>query len=162
MSQENQTWFVAERARALALVHLTRREDLIVKKAAEEVGLKFLVSIKKEQGEPAVRQFGIFLRGTKSPVTTAHLDGVLRPTMQRFLHIGPFPYPVCLFHFTMDDDQGYFTWVAEPAVAENGPRLLMHEHAHSRKLDTAALDEIVGKVDRWYDAFFVQVAVKAS
>jgi hypothetical protein len=102
------------------------------------------------------------LRRAKSSVTETHLDKVLRPTMQSFLRLGSFPYPVCLFYFTMDDNQGYYTWVAEPAVTADGPRLLMHEAAHCRKLDTAALGEIVAKVDGWYDAFFSQIAVKAS
>src|SRR5829696_1412222 len=101
MSEEKQEWFVAERAKALAMVHLTRRSDLVVMNAAQGVGLQFIVSITKEKGEPTVRQFGVFLRGTKSPVTEAHLDKVLRPTLQSFLRIGQFPYPVVLFHFTM-------------------------------------------------------------
>jgi hypothetical protein len=162
VSQEKQNWFVAERARALALVSLTRRSDLVVTKAGEGVGLEFLVYLNKEEGEASVRQFGIFLRGTKSPVTGSHAEKVLRPTMQSFLRLGPFPYPVCLFYFTMNDDQGYVTWVAEPAVVAGQPQLLMHDAAHSRKLDGAALDEIVEKVDRWYDAFFAQITVKAS
>jgi hypothetical protein len=41
----------------------------------------------------------------------------------------------------------------------------MAAHSHSSPdpfLRPAALDEIVGQVDRWYDAFFRQIAVKAS
>jgi hypothetical protein len=82
--------------------------------------------------------------------------------MQSLLRVGPFPYPVCLFYFTMDDDQGYYSWVAEPAVEAGQPRLLMHAAPHCRKLDAAALDDIVQKVDHWYDAFFSRIAVKAS
>lgn len=165
MSEDNedrQEWFVGERTLALAMVTLTRRDDLVVMNAPQGVGLKFIVYITKEKGERSVRQFGVFLRGTKSPVTVSHLDKVLRPTMHSFLGIGQFPYPVCLFHFTMDDDKGYYTWVAEPTVTDEGPRLLMHESAHCRRLDRRALDEIVGKVDRWYDAFFSRIAVTAS
>ena|ERR1019366_7057098 len=162
MSVSTQAWFVEERARAMAIVHLTRRDDLIVSKAAQGVGLEFIVTIHKENGEPSVRQFGVFLRGTKSRMTETHLDETLRPAIQSFFRMGQFPYPVCLFHFSMDDDQGYFTWVAEPAIIDGGPKLLMHETSHCRKLDKAALDEIVEKVDGWYDAFFRQIAVKAS
>ena len=161
MSVDTQEWFVAERTRALAMVLLTRRDDLIVANAPPGVGLQFLVSISRDEGGPSVRQFGVFLRGTKSAVTAAHLDRVLRPTMQSFLRIGPFPYPVCLFHFTMDDDRGYYSWVAEPALTDDGPRLLVHDGPHCRPLDTPALDEIVEKVDRWYDEFFRQIAVQA-
>jgi hypothetical protein len=159
MNEDKQEWFIAERARALAMIHLTRRDDMVVMKAAQGIGLDLLISITREKGEASVRQFGVLLRGAKSAVTEGHLERVLRPTMQQ---IGPFPYPACLFYFTMDDDQGYYTWVAEPAVTPEGPRLQMHEAPHCRKLDRAALDEIVGKVERWYDAFFSQIAVKAS
>jgi hypothetical protein len=47
MSQENLEWFIAERARALAIVYLTRRSDLAIKKAGVSVGLEFLVYISK-------------------------------------------------------------------------------------------------------------------
>src|SRR5262249_39487661 len=102
----------------------------------------------RPEGGPG-QQFGVFLRGAKAPVTEDHLDRGLRPPMPSSRRIAPSPSPACLFHFTMDDDQGYSTWVAEPAVTDEGPRLLMHEAPHGRKLDNAALDEIVGKVDRW-------------
>jgi hypothetical protein len=162
MSEHKQEWFVAERARALALMHLTRRKDLVVTQAERGVGLEYVVYITKEGGEPSLRQFGVFLRGTKSAVTEDQLNRVLRPTVQSFQRVGQFPYPVCLFHFTMDDDQGYYTWVAEPVVVDDGPRLLLHSEARCRKLDRASLDELVHQVDRWYDAFFARIAVKAS
>jgi hypothetical protein len=162
MTQESQEWYVAERTRALAMVHLTRRDDLVVSKAVPGIGLEFIVCISKVKGDPSVRQFGVFLRGMKNAVTEAQLDKTLCPTMQSFPRKGQFPYPVCLFHFSMDGDQGYYTWVAEPAVTAEGPRLQMHEASHCQRLDRAALDEIVEKVDRWYDAFFGKIAVKAS
>ena len=162
MSEENQEWFVAERTRALAMVHLTRRDDLKVVKAEPGLGLEFIVAVAKESGVPSLRQFGVALRGTKSPVTVAHLDKVLRPTMQSFARRDAFPFPICLFHFTMDDDKGYYTWVAEPAVADGEARLLRRQAAHCETLDRAALDQIVGQVDRWYDAFFGRITVEAS
>ncbi len=161
MSEEKQEWYVAERAKTLARLYLSRRKDLVVTQPGKDVGLEFIVYLGKE-GEPAIRQFGVFLRGTKSAATEAGLDRSLRPTMQGFARVGPFPYPTCLFHFTMDDDQGYFTWVTEPVVEEDSPRLVMHEAPHVRKLDKAALDEIADRVDRWYDTFFRRIAVKAS
>jgi hypothetical protein len=161
MSEKTQEWFIAERARTLAMLHLTRRDDLVVMNGEQGIGLDYIIYITKTEGPSSIRQFGVFLGGTKKAMTENQLDRVLRPKIQSLL-FGQFPYPVCLFHFTMDDDQGYYTWLAEPDVTEDGPRLLMHEEAHCRKLDRSALDEIVSKVDRWYDAFFGRIAVKAS
>jgi hypothetical protein len=161
MSEQQQEWFIEERTRALAMIHLTRRDDLFAS-AGRGGSLQLIVSIGKGKGEPSLRQFGVFLRGTKPATTEAELDRTLRPTFRELLRAGEYPYPACLFYFSMDDDQGYYAWVAEPAVAEAGPRLLMHDVPHCHKLDRAALDEIVAKVDAWYDAFFARIAVKAS
>src|SRR5436309_387823 len=163
MSESKQDWFIAERTRALALMHLTRRDDLVVTETrGPDIGLDYVVSISKEDGEQSLRQFGVVLCGTKSPVTEDQLNKTLRPTMQAFQRTGQFPYPVCLLYFSMDDDQGYYTWVAEPAVMADGPRLIMHAKAHCRKLDREALDAIVASVHHWYEAFFGTIAVKAS
>jgi hypothetical protein len=163
MTRNEQAWFVAERSRAMALMHLTRRDDLIVTEAGRESGPEYVVYLTEgETRERSVRQFGVFLRGTKAVVPEERLDKVLHPVMQNLLRSGPFPYPVCLFHFTMDNDQGHYTWVAEPEVTGDSLQLLMRAAAHCRKLDRAALDEIVSRVDCWYDAFFERIAVKAS
>jgi hypothetical protein len=162
MSDREQKWFVAERTRMMALVHLTRRKDLTITEAGKGIGLDLIVSVATADQERSLRQFGVFLRGTISPVSEEQLNKALRPTMESFQRLGQFPYPVVLFHFTMEGDRGDWTWVAEPQVVEDNPRLLMHCEAHGRVLDRAALDEIVERVGRWYDAFFGRIAVKAS
>jgi hypothetical protein len=81
---------------------------------------------------------------------------------ESFFGRGQFPYSVGLLYFTMQDDQGYFTWLAEPTTPEDGPRLLLHSEPRCRKFDQALLDELVASVDQWYDAFFARIAVKAS
>lgn len=154
MSDDRQEWFIQERTRALAMVHLTRRDDLVVTNAGPASGLQLLVNVTRDKGQPSGRQFGVLLRGAMGPVTGSDIHVTL-PS-------GELPYPVCVFFITMADDQGYYAWVAEPEVTADGPRLLMHAGPPFRKLDRAALDEIVGRVDRWYDAFFSRIAVKAS
>jgi hypothetical protein len=163
VGNKEQEWFVAERTRALATMYLTRRDDIVIKDARDaEVGLEYLIYIVKETEVPAVRQFGVALRGTPSPATEGQLDKVLRPTVRGLHRVGLVPYPVCLFHFTMEDNQGYYTWVAEPAVIDGAPKLLTHSEPHCRKLDREALDGIVNQVDRWYDAFFANISIRAS
>jgi hypothetical protein len=163
MSKNDQEWFVAQRSRALALMYLTRRQDLVIKEVTGTgIGLEWEVTLTREGREGSLRKFGALVRGAKNPVTEKHLNNVLTPMMEGFSRAGQFPYPVCLLYFTMDDDQGYYVWVAEPAVESGVPRLLMHTEAHCRKLDRVALDEIVALVDRWYDAFFDRIAVKVS
>src|SRR5262245_29956917 len=128
-------WFLTERTHALAVVHLTRRPDLEVAEVRRDMGLDLIVSINRQAERPTVRQFGVTLKGTVKPVTPEYLNRVLRPSMQSFRQIGGYPYPVCLFYFTMADDQGYYTWIAEPLVTGDGkPKLELHGAADCRLL----------------------------
>jgi hypothetical protein len=164
MSENGQEWFVAERSKVLARVYLTRRDDLVIRDpgAGRDVGLEYLVGITREGEKSSVRQFGVVLRAARDRVTEEHLNKILRPTMESFLRVGEFPYPVCLLYFTMDDNQGYYTWIAEPTLTEDGkPRLQVHSTADCKKLDREALDKIVSQVDAWYDAFFANIVVGA-
>jgi hypothetical protein len=162
VSENGNEWFIAERARALARMHLTRREDLRVTHVGKGFGLEYVVYITRKSEKDSVRQFGVVLRASQSPVTEHYLNRILRPTMQSFQRGGEYPYPVCLFYFTMEDNQGYYTWVAEPVLAEGGkPRLMVHSSASCKPLDREALDKIVSQVDAWYDAFFSSMVVGA-
>jgi hypothetical protein len=144
-------WFVAERARSLAAVFLTRRRELDLEDSKEETGLDFHVRIVHDH-RPTGKSFGVLLRGAMSPVTEANANKVLRSTVASFGSKGPFHYPVCLFFFTMRDDQGYSTWLLEPVITDPGiPKLIHRTEPDCRKLDDNALDHIIATVDTWYD-----------
>src|SRR5262245_6903624 len=154
-----QEWFIAERARALALVHLTRRDDLLIQAHPHERGLAFLVDV-TQGGKPTSRRFGVAVRGVRPAVAVQHANKVLKPTLQSFLKTGPFAFAVCLFFFTMQDDAGYYTWIAEPALLDGTrPKLKAHGTANCATLNREALAGIVVQVNEWYDAFFAAVAV---
>ena len=148
--------FVAERVRALAVVYLTRRADLIVTEETADVGVDVWVTLNLEKKERH-RKFGVKLRGSWTAVTADHANKTLYPTMQRMRRCGPFPFPVVLFCFTMENNEGWFTWVAEPLVSLSGDfGLVQRGEAACRPLNTKAIDEIVEAVDCWYDAFFAK------
>jgi hypothetical protein len=162
MSENGKDWFVVERARALAWVHLTERDDLVIAPAGKDVGLDYLVSLTKKDDKPSLRQFGVILRAARKPVTLNQLDKLLRPTMQSLQRVGEFPYPVCLLYFTMEDNRGYYTWVAEPLLTSDGkPQLQRRAAASCNPLDRPALDRIVSQVSAWYEAFFSSIVVSA-
>jgi hypothetical protein len=148
--------FIHERVRALAVVYLTRREDLIVTEETADVGVDLWVTLTLEDKE-GHRKFGVELRGSWTGVTADHASKTLYPSMQKMLRYGPFPFPVVLFFFTMKNNEGWYTWVAEPVVSSTGDfELVQHGEASCRPLDTGAIDRIVEAVDRWYDAFFAK------
>jgi hypothetical protein len=103
------------------------------------------------------RKFGVEVRGGWAAVTPGRANQALQPSLQQVLRYRPFPFPVVLFYFTMEDNESWYTWVAEPVVLSGGGfELLQHSEASCRPLDTEAIDTIVEAVDRWYDAFFAK------
>jgi hypothetical protein len=156
MAKDFKDAFLAERVRALATVYLTRRDDLRIE-TKEGLGLDFLVYILKEE-DPSQRPFGVLLRAEMAPVTPEQANALLHPSVSSFRELGTFPYPVCLFFFTMRDDKGYFTWLLEPLVNGQGkPRLRARSEADCKPLDREAIDRIVATVDHWYDALYADL-----
>ncbi len=147
---------IEERARALAIMCLTRRSDLIVREESKEIGLDLLVSIHRDEKE-GLRQFGVELQGSFSSTTVRGANASLRASVQRMLKFGPFPFPVLLFLFTMEDNQGWYTWVTEPVISSKQDVALgQYNQADCEVLDDRAVDYIVKRVDDWYDAFFAK------
>jgi hypothetical protein len=148
--------FIAERVRALAVVYLTRRDDLIITEETADVGIDLWVTLNLEDKD-GHRKFGVELRGVRSAVSADHVNNVLYPSMQKMLRYGPFPFPVVLFFFTMENNEGWYTWAAEPVITTGGEfELVQHGTASCRPLNSEAIDDIVEAVDRWYDAFFAR------
>jgi hypothetical protein len=151
--------FVAKRARALAMILLTRREDLLIEEVKDDIGLDYIVRFHSE-GKEGLREFGIELRGVWAAVTKEQADEQLRPPMQQMKRYGPFLRPVCLFFFTMENDGAWYTWVAEPIESEDGkPLLRSRDEPDCRQLDKRVLKEIIERVDGWHDAIFSRLIV---
>jgi hypothetical protein len=159
-SQQNR--FVLERARALAVVYLTRRKDLIVTEETLDVGVDLWVALTLDD-KAGHRRFGVKLTGVGKAVTGNHANKVLNPSMQRMLRYGPFPFPVVLFFFTMENNESWYTWVAEPVVTPDGGfEIVEHGEASCSPLNSEAINQIVAAVDRWYDAFFAKATREMS
>jgi hypothetical protein len=52
----------------------------------------------------------------------------------------------------MENDRGFYSWVVEPLVTDQGPLLEPHATASFAELDTNAVNDIVASVNAWYDA----------
>lgn len=66
---------------------------------------------------------------------------------------------MCLFFFTLEDDQGYYIWLKEPFINEkNLPKLRPSTTLTLSKLDNAALERITSDVSAWYNALFQTLA----
>jgi hypothetical protein len=144
--------FLAERARALATVYLTRRKDLTLVEAKPDPRLDLHVYIDCEE-KPMQLVFGVLLRAGFEPVTAEQADKLLGAAVDQFRKMGRFTYPVCLLYFTMRDDGAFFAWLAEPVVIGGGaPKLVHHTKADCRSLTNELLNQAVEQVVGWYNA----------
>src|SRR5437660_712881 len=129
MTNDSKKRFVAERAQVLATIILTRRGDLTIVDTKRDTGLDLHVFIDRED-KPMRLTFGVLLRGVLSAVTPVQANRILRITMAQFQGMRKFTYPVCLFFFSMRDEQAFFSWLAEPVLADGAPKLVHHEKAN--------------------------------
>jgi hypothetical protein len=151
MTEESKQQLLAERLRALATIILTRRDDLTIIETKRDTGLDFHVYIQREE-KPMRLVFGVLLRGVSSPVTPEHANAILAPTLAQFQGMRKFTYPVCLFFFTVREEQAFFSWLAEPIVTSGKPKLIHRQKIDCLPLTNELLEEIVEQVISWYDA----------
>jgi hypothetical protein len=143
--------YIADQIRALATIILTRRGDLNLVETKRDTGLDFHVSIERED-KPMRLTLGIMLRGVVAPVAVEQANKILKPTMGQFRGMRKFTYPVCLFFFTLREEQAFFSWLAEPVVTSGAPKLIHHEKAACVPLTNELLSQVVEQVVAWYDA----------
>ena len=148
---------LSQRLEAMAIMHLTERSDLIVRREARrrDDPIWHLTVEIQEGGRPVSwKRFGVYLQGSVAPVTAAGARGKVKLSIRRFFEdYGDPLLPFCLFYFTMVDDRGYLAWVAEPVVKAGRPHLKYHrEKADCGPIDLRALDSVVGAVESYYSA----------
>ncbi len=151
MTEESKQQLLAERLRALATVILTRRDDLEIVETKRDTGLDFHVYVQREE-KPMRLVFGVLLRGVSSPVTPEDANAILAPTLGQFRGMRKFTYPVCLFFFTVREEQAFFSWLAEPVVIAGTPKLIHRDKADCLSLTNELLEQVVEQIVNWYDA----------
>ena len=158
--QERQI-LIEKRARALTMMLLTHRADLLIEEVNDDIGLDYIVRF-RTAGKEGLREFGIEQKAAQSAETRDQANKLLRTALEQVKHYGPFLRPVCLFLFAMENDVGWYTWVAEPIEENEKPLLRSCAEPDCRHLDRKALKEIIDRVDLWYDAMFASLVVNGS
>jgi hypothetical protein len=150
-------WALTEWAPALATMYFTRRDDLSINFRHKEWGIDLVVDIvaPKNGRRKGGRMFGVQLRRTRPPVPIDAVSGTLKPSVVGVYKNPHLPFPVLIFYFTLDADEAYYGWVLEPMILDDGSAKLDRRKASEcRKLDRKALDQVVEKINRWYDVLY--------
>lgn len=151
MLSKNEPWYLEQRTKNLAIMYLTRRQDLTVTYQDSKHGLDLIVAI-GQNGDYTGRIFGVKLQAAStSNEATRGVSKTWWHKAQALFEDTPFPIIVTIF--TMEDDQGYYGWLKEPQLDENGNvRLSLTPDYTLSKLVDSDLDAIVAKVNNWYDS----------
>ena len=143
-----EAWYVGQRAESLAVMYLTRRNDLIVSKQQEDYDLDFLVTILKD-GNYSGRLFGIEVKAKASTPDLIQRNGAVEIKLNgASSSLTEFPFPVCLFFFTLENDCGYYQWILEPDIeGQNNSKLLLNKSNKFKKLTNEEMSNIVSAVN---------------
>jgi hypothetical protein len=142
--KEQKRWYLDTRAEYLAIIHLSRRDDLVITKQpeAENYGFDFLISICQGK-KPTGRVFGIQIKAVMSLKPFYQDPHANEIQLDLTTHHTDMPFPLYLLVFTMENDDGYFKWINPP---------FPHPEDHIFKpLTRATLDNIITEVNLWYD-----------
>ncbi|MBF2025295.1 MAG: DUF4365 domain-containing protein [Oscillatoriales cyanobacterium C42_A2020_001] len=150
----NQAWYIGQRAESLAVMYLTRRSDLTISgKNQDNLGLDFLVTI--NQGNDSVgRVFGVQVKAQSSAKKVQVQNGVFDINLKNLdsREVIEFPFPVCLFFFSLEDNHAYYKWLIEPVFENEKTAELVTNTKHQfYPLTTESVDEIVSIINHWYD-----------
>ncbi|MEH2461737.1 DUF4365 domain-containing protein [Nostoc sp.] len=146
-------WYIEKRAESLAIVYLTRRDDLIISHPTPEKGLDFLITITKD-GISSDRLFGVEVKATVSTSELIQHNEIYKLKSNRDKNTNFFrdlPFPVCLFFFTLDNDQAYYKWILEPNNDQKNVGLNFNENDELKKLHNKEIANIISIVNSWYD-----------
>jgi hypothetical protein len=151
---KKEAWYIGQRAESLAIMYLTRQNDLIISRQQDDYGLDFLVTIGKE-GSYSGRLFGVTIKATVSASRIIQHDNTIKipPNLKSFQFFTELPFPVCLFFFNLEDDRGYYKWILEPVVEEQShQKLIFNQSNKFKNLTDEEIDKIISAVNRWYDS----------
>ncbi len=152
MSEKTEISFVERRAHALAMVLLTSRDDLKVISVNDDAGIDLIVSLTKHQ-HATFRQFAVILKGSARKLDSARVASqILNSKSSAREDFEAASTPICVFLFSMSGDRGFFAWRCEPITSGGLPKLRPHSMLECTELNEKTLQEIVDRVDAYYDA----------
>lgn len=159
METRKKALLLTKRVHALATMQLTRRADLQVHDADFDPGPDLMITLHRAS-KPGLRQLAVGLSGDWTTLSASKRAARVRSRLHALRRSGPWPFPVVAFYYSMETDLGWYAWASEPLVSpQGGFSLKTHESPSIHPLDTQALDDIIRRVDLWYDAFYARAAL---
>src|SRR6185436_10096204 len=100
-----------------------------------------------KEGKYTGRVLGVEVRALESHKPVRRVSAKREDFQIRVSHIGipnEIPFPVCLFVFAMDDDEGFYKWIKKPSYGTGKPPQLVRDQSKTfTKLSNEVLDDII-------------------
>jgi len=146
------TLLLEQRALHLAIVHLSRRDDLSIEQPKDDYGVDLLVTVNQD-GKITGRLFGVIVKASRSLSVRASGEEnqfKIQTNLPRILE--ELPFPLALFVFNMADDKGYFRWLLAPIRTQERPAGLPLNQANTfTKILPSTIDNAIAQVNQWYE-----------
>src|SRR5688500_17840486 len=111
MMDNSHVWYIEERAIQLAIVYLTRRDDLLIYNMSNMPDNSFDLLVRiKGNSQPKNRVFGVEVKGKRLLQATKSSEEFafdIQYTKKELLVY----IPVCVFLFNMTNDEGFYRWL---------------------------------------------------
>jgi hypothetical protein len=144
-----QPWYVEMRAEAQAILHLTSRDGVQVARLPKGTGVDLLLTLAAD-GELSGRHLGVVVKPRTSEADVPRLTP--RSVRRERAQFVATTFPVCMVSFSPSGELGYFRWILEPSL-ENGESVLGYaQRTNFEPITPALIDQLVSRVNAWYDA----------
>ena len=99
--------------------------------------------------------FGVVYGGVAGPIVSEQwAEKWLDSCFRELKIVKKYPFPVLSLLFSMQSDEGVFSWRLEPDVSEGVPILVMNERFACEKATRTGLDSVLKRVQSWYKAYY--------
>lgn len=144
--QETLPWYVSKRAEAFVFYLLAER-PLTVKRLESDLGADFVVETLKD-GRATGNKVAIAVLAFDEFPTQAELE---REINSRIPPGKKKSWPVVVFAVQVKKLAALYSWLLKPCVEKGKPLLFPPEERKWKKLDDKAMDEILARVDEYWD-----------
>jgi hypothetical protein len=150
-----QPWYVDKRAEAFVFSLFAGRDLAVRDQEHQDFGVDFVLDLRKDQrelGRNLAIQVLAYVSFPKEADLNKEIARRLPPRLRE-----DFMFPLAAFAIQVKELAAVYTWVLEP-VAEKGEATLHSPREYEWKmLDDKAMDEILARVDAFWDALLKMV-----
>jgi hypothetical protein len=165
MSEGDKVDMIQKRSELLATVVLTRRLNIDVHPFSDPVdpGINVICTIRPDPDDKVQGffPFAVIVWGTAKELTTEH-EATRYARSRKRMHTdkAEFFMPVIVLLFSMQKDEGFFSWLVKPVKDSN--KLLHLGELDFTLFDSRQLDRMVDRIKKWYERMTAAIVVDAG